>query len=208
MWNDLYLEADQTIFKPDDCSETFALKALTILPKGGKVLDLGCGSGAIGLLIKKQDSQKEITFSDINEQAITDTTNNIIKNNFSIEDFVLIKSNMFQNIPLKKYDLIIGYLPFFNFLYMFRHKTNRAHALTSYIVGNDSDALLLLKDLIITGKNYLTKNGHIFFKVKDNEQLLILIDLMEKNDFIYELFSSPDDEQERKILVNATYLGD
>ena len=209
MWNGLYLEADQTIFKPDHHSEIFAFRAIDILPDNGKILDLGCGSGAIGLLIKKQKPQIKVTFSDINEQALLDTTNNIIQNGFTEQDFVLMKSNMFQDIPLEeKYDLIIGYLPFNNFLYMFRIKNNRLHALTSHIVGNDSDELLLLKDLIITGKQYLNQIGHIFFKVKNDQQLVILADLMQQNNYTYEMFSSIYDEEGKKTLVDATFLGD
>lgn len=208
MWNDLYLEGDQTIFKPDRHSETFVLRALNLLPNGGKVLDLGCGSGAIGLLLKKKDPNKEITFSDINEQAILDTKNNIIKNNFQEEDFKIIKSNMFENIPEQKYDLIIAYLPYLNFLHMYRRKENVVSPLTSFIVGNDSDELILLKELLINGKKYLIQNGHIFFKIKNNEQLFILSNIMKENNYSYELFSSESNEEELKLLVDATYLGE
>jgi len=67
-------------YKLYSASGVFSLKRLdkgteTLLtycdvPEEGSVLDLGCGYGVVGLLIKKSNPQLAVTLSDVNERAL------------------------------------------------------------------------------------------------------------------------------------------
>ena len=68
----------------------------------GKVLDLGCGYGNVGICIAKAYNL-EVTLSDINERAIHFAKKNAIKNNVKVN---IIKSNAFNDIN-EKFDTIL-----------------------------------------------------------------------------------------------------
>lgn len=59
------------------------------------LLDLGCGYGVIGIVIKKQFLDLEVTQSDVNERAIDLTKKNTAENNVSTN---IITSNGYENI--------------------------------------------------------------------------------------------------------------
>ncbi len=50
------------------------------LPKDGRVLDMGCGIGVIGIVAAKENPSLEIHLSDINERAVNLTRENIKRN--------------------------------------------------------------------------------------------------------------------------------
>ncbi len=91
--------------KVDKASLLLATKAT--LPLKGKVLDLGCGIGVIGILLKKRNKNLEITFSDVNERALKLTRMNLEKNN---TEGIVKKSHLYNNIK-DEYDLIISNPP-------------------------------------------------------------------------------------------------
>jgi 16S rRNA (guanine1207-N2)-methyltransferase len=67
----------------------------SIIPEG-KILDLGCGYGAIGIIIAKiYGSKVKVFLSDINERAIKFTIKNAKKNEVDVN---IIKSDSFENI--------------------------------------------------------------------------------------------------------------
>ncbi|MBN2268894.1 MAG: peptide chain release factor N(5)-glutamine methyltransferase [Acholeplasmataceae bacterium] len=73
-----------------------------------KVLDLGCGSGCIGLTIKLEAPEIEITLSDISDKALNVAIEN--QKNFNIEaEFIL--SDLFDKIE-GKYDIIVSNPPY------------------------------------------------------------------------------------------------
>ncbi|MBS3167547.1 class I SAM-dependent methyltransferase [Candidatus Woesearchaeota archaeon] len=72
------------------------------IPKG-KVLDLGCGYGIIGLTLLLTNKKLELTFSDINERAIVITKKNLKLNNLEAN---VIQSDGFENIK-EKFDTIL-----------------------------------------------------------------------------------------------------
>ena len=74
------------------------------LIKPGKILDLGCGYGPVGIAIAKTHPKSDITMSDINERAILLTKKNIKLNN--IKNAKAIKSNLFEKIK-SKFDIIL-----------------------------------------------------------------------------------------------------
>lgn len=72
------------------------------------IIDLGCGSGVIGLTLEKKLSTKSVDLIDISEKALEVSHKNCEKL-FSKAN--LIKSDMFENVT-KKYDIIISNPPY------------------------------------------------------------------------------------------------
>ena len=72
------------------------------------VLDLCCGSGAIGLTIKNKLHESKVTLSDISKDALLVAKENSNKLNLDVE---IIESDLFQNIN-NKFDVIISNPPY------------------------------------------------------------------------------------------------
>ena len=72
------------------------------------IIDLGCGSGVIGLTLEQKVSTRSVDLVDISEEALKVTHKNCLKLNSKAN---LILSDMFQNVD-KKYDVIISNPPY------------------------------------------------------------------------------------------------
>ncbi|MCT4469979.1 peptide chain release factor N(5)-glutamine methyltransferase [Mycoplasma sp. HS2188] len=75
------------------------------------VLDLCCGSGFIGLAIKKNIKNVSVTLSDIDQEAIDQTNENIKQNFNDHRDIKVIKSDLFEKIN-DRFDLIVSNPPY------------------------------------------------------------------------------------------------
>jgi 16S rRNA (guanine1207-N2)-methyltransferase len=84
------------------------LETITV-PTDAKILDWGCGSGAIGLFIKKSEPSNSITLADSNALAIAATKMTFDLNQLTTENIQV--TNVFSDIK-EKYDLIISNPPF------------------------------------------------------------------------------------------------
>lgn len=80
---------------------------------GLEVADIGSGSG-IESIVAILAGAKHVDASDINEQAVLCTRHNVVLNKLQpkIDAFM---SDLFENFPNKKYDLIIANLPIVNY---------------------------------------------------------------------------------------------
>lgn len=74
-----------------------------------KILDLGCGSGAIGLTLKSILKDGEVTLTDISKEALEVAKLNA--NNLNL-DVTFIESDWFSNVKLEKYDIIVSNPPY------------------------------------------------------------------------------------------------
>lgn len=74
-----------------------------------KILDLGCGSGAIGLTLKSILKDSEVTLVDISKEALEVARLNA--NNLNL-DVTFIESDWFSNVKLEKYDIIVSNPPY------------------------------------------------------------------------------------------------
>ena len=74
-----------------------------------KILDLGCGSGAIGLTLKSILKDSEVTLTDISKDALEVAKLNA--NNLNL-DATFIESDWFSNVKLEKYDIIVSNPPY------------------------------------------------------------------------------------------------
>ena len=72
------------------------------------IIDLGCGSGVIGLTLEKKVSTKSVDLIDISKEALEVAKINCVKLNSKAN---LIESDMFTSVN-KKYDIIISNPPY------------------------------------------------------------------------------------------------
>ena len=72
------------------------------------IIDLGCGSGVIGLTLEKKVSTKSVDLVDISPKALAVTYKNCVKHSSMAN---LINSNMFEKVE-KQYDVIISNPPY------------------------------------------------------------------------------------------------
>ena len=107
----------------------------------GNILDLGCGYGAISLILKKYIPNSNITSIDVNKRALHLTKMNIKENNLS--NIEVVESDGFSNIN-SKFDYIVTNPPI--------------------RVGKTK-----LYDLITSCKDHLNKDGLIYLVIRKEQ---------------------------------------
>lgn len=111
----------------------------------GNILDLGCGYGPIGIILKKI-KDADVTMSDINNRAIHLSKMNAKKNNVLVN---VVNSDGYENI-IDNFDYIISNPPI--------------------RVGKKK-----LYELLVTSKNHLKKDGQLIIVVRKEQGALSLI---------------------------------
>ena len=99
------LVSDNGVFSKDrfDYGTRLLLESIDIDNLSGNVLDLGCGIGVVGIILKSINNNIHIDMIDVNERAINLAKENLILNNSNNNVFI---SDVYSNVD-KKYDYII-----------------------------------------------------------------------------------------------------
>lgn len=106
-WKDnFYIE--ETVLDPRPESEMIIEYTRNQLFNGMKVLDLGCGSGCIGLSLHRESPEISLFLSDFSEKALCVAKKNALELNIECK---FVHSNLFSNIN-EKFDLIVANLPY------------------------------------------------------------------------------------------------
>ena len=130
---------------------------LTELIKDKKtILDLCCGSGALGIVASLLKDKCLVDMSDINSKALEVAQKNI--DTYKLNNRIkCIKSDLFKNIK-KKYDLIIAVPPQISKEeYKNNHKESSPEPKIAYIA--DDDGFYFIKKILEKAPLYLNKNG-------------------------------------------------
>jgi tRNA1(Val) A37 N6-methylase TrmN6 len=93
--------------------DTMALADFCTLAPGQRVWDLGCGSGALGLLLLGRESTLRYTGVDISPQAVALAGENLAQNGFAAEIFPQNIVEMGKTAPVGAADLVISNPPYF-----------------------------------------------------------------------------------------------
>ena len=93
------------IFQPNLTTKLSIEAAFEKLKDSNSVLDLGCGSGIIGIAIMKTFSDIEMFCSDVQPSAVENAKNNFIKNSLNAD---IRKGDLFEPWSEKKFDYIIN----------------------------------------------------------------------------------------------------
>lgn len=113
----LHIETSEAVYKPSDDSFLAAELVKDYLShyaeKSLDVLDMGTGTGILGLLCAKSGKAKSVTFADISGDAVALARLNYAENAKSIKDCVcrFVVTDLFSTIE-GRYDLVIFNAPY------------------------------------------------------------------------------------------------
>jgi 16S rRNA (guanine1207-N2)-methyltransferase len=101
--NELMFDTDAGVFSRDglDVGSKVLMEALPELH--GRVLDLGCGWGAVGVSIKKKWPEIELVMTDVNQRAADLSKSNLALNRVSAQ---VLQGDGFENVE-GKFDFVI-----------------------------------------------------------------------------------------------------
>ena len=94
--HELKFDTDAGVFSRDglDTGTQVLLEALP--PLSGRILDLGCGWGPVGVALKKSWPETEIVMTDVNQRAVDLSRRNLKLNGVEAEVF---QGDGFENVP-------------------------------------------------------------------------------------------------------------
>lgn len=127
------------------------------------IIDVGCGSGIIGITLSKIIKNCNVTCVDISDYALDLTKDNSIKLGVDIN---IIKSDMLDNVN-ETFDVIVSNPPYIAEDEKIEDivKNNEPHI----ALYGGSDGLLFYKKILSTAKEHLKDNFLIAFEIGENQ---------------------------------------
>ncbi len=154
----LDLCTNQSTLIPRADTELLVETALEFLAKltTASILDLGTGTGAVGLAIASERKQDQVYACDFNQEAVKLAQKNALKNNIS--NITIFESNWFSQVAQNQFDLIVSNPPYI--------EEKDPHLAQGDLVFEPSSALVSgidglddIKIIIQQSKNYLKQKG-------------------------------------------------
>ena len=160
-----YINSSMLIPRPETELIIDILKEKNILKDNVELLDLGAGSGSIGISAKLETKNKvNLHLSDISKRCVDGIKKNLQK--FDIQANVYL-SNWFKNIPNIKFDVIISNPPYIS------HKDphlNELHFEPKRALVSKNGGLADIYKIIKNSTHYLNRQGLIIIEHGYNQK--------------------------------------
>ncbi len=197
---DMILHIENGVLIPRGDSE-IVIEVLSKLPTHQKVLDLCCGSGALGIAYARKFNNSNVTLIDIDDTCISIASKNVKK--YHLENrMTVIKSDLFSNVANKKYDLIISNPPYIASKEINELMVDVKDYEPLLALDGGDDGLFFYKQIILESRNYLLKGGHLILEIGYNQKNAVT-KLLEQNKFTN--ISYYRDYQKNDRVLLATY---
>lgn len=200
----LMFYVDENVLIPRPDTEILVEEVIKIAKKinAKKILDLCTGSGAIAISLAKYIKGSQITATDISRKALAIAKLNAINNN--VEDRItFVSSDIFQNIPEEKYDIIVSNPPYIKRKVIQKLDTEVRKEPIIALDGGD-DGLKFYKNIIDNAYEYLKYKGYLCFEI-GYDQKDEVIKLIENEGKYIDTYSKRDLYDNDRIVV--TKLG-
>ncbi|MDD2697004.1 MAG: HemK family protein methyltransferase [Candidatus Pacebacteria bacterium] len=177
------IDLSKKVFSPRVETEYWVEKAIReIKGKNLKILDVFAGSGCVGIAILRNLKDSRVDFADIDENALAEIRINAEKNEIPAGQYRIVKSDLFENLKGKKYDVIFANPPYV--------AERRMEEVDKDVLENDPGIALFsgkeglnhIDKLLKKAKNHLTNGGLIYFEF-DPKQKETIKDILEKEGY-------------------------
>lgn len=133
---------------------------------GMRILDMCTGSGCILLSLLKYSNECEGTGIDISEEALKIAGENAKRFGLDAE---FVQSDLFENVPEKKYDMIISNPPYIETAVIKTLMPEvREHEPIQALDGRE-DGLFFYRRIVKKAGEFLAKGGWLFFEIGYNQ---------------------------------------
>lgn len=105
----LEFEVNPYTLIPRQDTETLVESVIKLAKDGAKILDIGTGSGCIGISLAKYIKGAEVTLADISEGALKNAKKNAELNNVKVR---CVRLDILNEIPEGKFDIIVSNPPY------------------------------------------------------------------------------------------------
>lgn len=149
-----------------------------LVNKNSNVLDIGCGTGIISIMLNKL-TNCNVDSCDISSEALKIAKANSQNLNTNIKFF---KSDLFENVQ-DKYDLIVSNPPYIPIKEMEKlQKEVKDFEPHQALFANDEQGIDFYKKIIQNSRKFLNKSGFLAFEIGINQSILVE-DLFLSNNF-------------------------
>lgn len=163
---------DTLIPRPE--SETI-IDIVRTLPNISRVIDIGCGTGCLGISVKCELPQVSVTLSDVSVAALDVAARNATKLN---ADVTILRSDLLAGIQANTlFDMIIANLPYVDREWNTPAELQYEPETALYA---DSHGLALINILIEQAPSHLTAGGYLLLE-SDPEQHAAIIQVAQEN---------------------------
>lgn len=193
---DLHFKINDNVLLPHFETQEVVMQTIEFIKKlfygRGHLIDLGCGSGVIGLTIKNKFNNLQIDMIDISNNALEITKENAKLLNLNVD---IYKSDMLKNVK-NKYDIIISNPPYESIKY--KPTLDNEPSISLYAENN---GLYYFEEILKNAKDKLKDKFMIVLEIGDYQKESV-IDLANKylKDIIIKTFKS------RKGFEKSIYI--
>lgn len=107
----LMLETDPELFSPSSVDRgTLAMLSEIDFPADGKILDLGCGCGVVGITAAKLIGEENVVMCDISQKAVEVSRENAERN--SVGGVKIYSSDGLKDVPESGFAMILSNPPY------------------------------------------------------------------------------------------------
>lgn len=167
----LEFDVNQSVLIPRADTETLVEIIIDECKKSGKalnLLDIGAGSGCIGISIAHYAKNTHITEADISADALTTAKINAEKNNVS-DRMNFIKCDILSEIPDGKFDIIVSNPPYIETNIIDTLDTNVRDFEPYTALDGGEDGLVFYRRITEIAPDMLTEGGILAFEIGYNQ---------------------------------------
>jgi len=172
---------DSSVLIPRPETELLVEQILELIKdiEAPKILDIGCGSGAIGISIAKERPDALVLGVDISEVAIKTAEKN--KENNECKNIKFLKSDIFSSVDYEDFDIIVSNPPYISEVDYEGLMEEVKHEPKNALVALD-EGYYFYKIIVENAKAYLRKTGKLAFELGQNQAEQVKV-YMEKNGY-------------------------
>lgn len=173
----LELFVDESALIPRFETEILVDEILNLDCKKDKILDIGCGTGAISLSLASNLENSNIYGIDISEKAVNLSNKN--KEKFHLKNVNFFESDIFSNVKEKDFDIIVSNPPYIDEAEMKTLERELSFEPQNALYGG-KDGLFFYREIIENSLEYLSEMGVLAFEIGYNQMEVISEMLIEK----------------------------